>query len=48
MSICTKSLRKKGFKNLTRIWALVNTLKNNGVEIILDEDNYNTSRQNFP
>ncbi|KAL9371908.1 hypothetical protein Peur_037048 [Populus x canadensis] len=43
-----ESLRKKGFKNRTRIWALVNTIKNNGVKIILDEDNYNTSRQNFP
>lgn len=46
-----KELEKKGFKNQTKIWAIVNSLKNNGVKLILDDDNDghggNTSRPSF-
>lgn len=33
-----KEIEKKGFKNQTKIWAIVNSLKNNGVKLILDDD----------
>ncbi|KAL0436393.1 UNVERIFIED_CONTAM: hypothetical protein Sradi_0347200 [Sesamum radiatum] len=33
-----KEIEKKGFKNRTKIWAVVNALKNNGVKLILDND----------
>ncbi|KAK4440702.1 hypothetical protein Salat_0405100 [Sesamum alatum] len=33
-----KEIEKKGFKNRTKIWAVVNALKNNGVKLILDDD----------
>ncbi|XP_058216381.1 uncharacterized protein LOC131327300 [Rhododendron vialii] len=40
-----KEVEKKGFKNRTKIWAIVNSLKNNGVKLILDDDdNHGTSR----
>ncbi|RAL47317.1 unnamed protein product [Cuscuta campestris] len=32
-----KELEKKGFKNHTKIWAIVNALKNNGVKLVLDD-----------
>lgn len=35
-----KEIEKKGFKNRTKVWAIVNAMKNNGVKLILeDEDN---------
>ncbi|KAL8057675.1 hypothetical protein ABFX02_04G199400 [Erythranthe guttata] len=35
-----KEIEKKGFKNRTKIWAIVNALKSNGIKLILeDEDN---------
>ncbi|PWA82098.1 ribosomal L18p/L5e family protein [Artemisia annua] len=34
-----KELEKKDFKNRTKVWAVINSLKNNGVKLILDEDN---------
>ncbi|PWA50370.1 Ribosomal protein L18/L5 [Artemisia annua] len=34
-----KALEKKDFKNCTKVWAVINSLKNNGVKLILDEDN---------
>ncbi|KDP43989.1 hypothetical protein JCGZ_05456 [Jatropha curcas] len=43
-----KEVEKKGFKNRTKIWAIVNALKNNGVKVILDDNADNTSRTNFP
>ncbi|KAK3008336.1 hypothetical protein RJ639_015324 [Escallonia herrerae] len=33
-----REIEKKGFKNQTKVWAVVNTLKNNGVKLILDDD----------
>ncbi|KAK2990927.1 hypothetical protein RJ640_021902 [Escallonia rubra] len=33
-----KEIEKKGFKNQTKVWAVVNALKNNGVKLILDDD----------
>ncbi|XP_058227359.1 uncharacterized protein LOC131335837 isoform X2 [Rhododendron vialii] len=40
-----EEVEKKGFKNKTKIWAIVNSLKNNGVKLILnDDDNHGTSR----
>ncbi|CAL5432185.1 unnamed protein product [Camellia sinensis] len=33
-----KEIEKKGFKNRTKVWAIVNALKNNGVKLILDDD----------
>ncbi|KAH9614840.1 hypothetical protein KSS87_006363 [Heliosperma pusillum] len=34
-----KELQKKGFKNSTKVWAVVNALKDNGVSLI-PEDNH--------
>ncbi|KAL3530520.1 hypothetical protein ACH5RR_009842 [Cinchona calisaya] len=43
-----KEVEKKGFKNQTKIWALVNALKNNGVKLILDDDDDNqNSRSSY-
>ena len=39
-----KEIEKKGFKNRTKIWAIVNSLRNNGVKLILDDDDNSTSR----
>lgn len=33
-----KEIEKKGFKSQTKVWALVNALKNTGVKLILDDD----------
>lgn len=33
-----KEIEKKGFKNQTKVWAVVNALKNNGIKLILDDD----------
>ncbi|KAL3518425.1 hypothetical protein ACH5RR_021014 [Cinchona calisaya] len=38
-----KEVEKKGFKNRTKVWAIVNALKNNGVKIILDDDDSRSS-----
>ncbi|RYR45813.1 hypothetical protein Ahy_A07g031597 isoform A [Arachis hypogaea] len=38
----TKEIEKKGFKSQTKVWAIVNALKNNGVKLI-DEDDGNDS-----
>ncbi|XP_019192229.1 PREDICTED: uncharacterized protein LOC109186617 [Ipomoea nil] len=35
-----KEVEKKGFKNRTKVWAIVNGLKNNGVKLVLDDDAY--------
>ncbi|KAF5751568.1 hypothetical protein HS088_TW02G00583 [Tripterygium wilfordii] len=39
-----KEVEKKGFKNRTKIWAIVNSLKNSGVKLVLndndDDDNH--------
>ncbi|XP_050214619.1 uncharacterized protein LOC126665764 [Mercurialis annua] len=44
-----KEIEKKGFTNRTKVWAIVNALKNNGVKVILDDnDDNNTSRIKFP
>lgn len=34
-----KEIQKKGLKNSTKVWAVVNALRNNGVKLILDNDN---------
>ncbi|KAL4576979.1 hypothetical protein LXL04_013080 [Taraxacum kok-saghyz] len=34
-----KELEKKDFKNRTKVWAVINSLKNNGVKLILDQHN---------
>ncbi|KAM1996253.1 hypothetical protein ACFX15_029216 [Malus domestica] len=39
-------VEKKGFKNRTKIWAIVNALKDNGVKLILDGSDENTSQPN--
>lgn len=36
-----KEIEKKGFKSRTKVWAVVNALKNNGIRIILEEDDGN-------
>uniref|UniRef100_A0A7C9CNA4 Uncharacterized protein n=1 Tax=Opuntia streptacantha TaxID=393608 RepID=A0A7C9CNA4_OPUST len=36
----SKEVEKKGFKNQTKVWAVVNALKDNGVKLVL-EDNDN-------
>ncbi|PHU03830.1 hypothetical protein BC332_29081 [Capsicum chinense] len=42
-----KEVEKKGFKNRTKVWAIVNGLKNNGVKLILDDNENDTSRPSF-
>uniref|UniRef100_A0A5B7BM47 Putative 50S ribosomal L18 n=1 Tax=Davidia involucrata TaxID=16924 RepID=A0A5B7BM47_DAVIN len=42
-----KEVEKKGFKNRTKVWAIVNALKNNGVKVILDDDDNSSSRPSF-
>ncbi|XP_062018181.1 uncharacterized protein LOC133734578 isoform X1 [Rosa rugosa] len=37
-------VEKKGFKNRTKVWAIVNALKNNGVKLILDDNDENSSQ----
>ncbi|CAI9104991.1 OLC1v1003806C1 [Oldenlandia corymbosa var. corymbosa] len=39
-----KEVEKKGFKNQTKVWAIVNALKNNGVKLVLDDDDNQDSR----
>ncbi|KAJ4977889.1 hypothetical protein NE237_008669 [Protea cynaroides] len=34
-----KEIEKKGLKNQTKVWAIVDALKNNGVKIIIDDNN---------
>ncbi|KAJ1399402.1 hypothetical protein SESBI_30336 [Sesbania bispinosa] len=34
----SKEIEKKGFKSQTKVWAVVNALKNNGVKLILDDE----------
>lgn len=41
-----KEVEKKGFKNRTKVWAIVNALKNNGVNLIAD-DNDDTTRPSY-
>ena len=33
-----KEVEKKGFRNRTKIWAIINSLRNNGVKLIMDDD----------
>ncbi|XP_055834334.1 uncharacterized protein LOC129902913 [Solanum dulcamara] len=42
-----KEVEKIGFKNRTKVWAIVNGLKNNGVKLILDDNENDISRPNF-
>ncbi|KAK3435957.1 uncharacterized protein LOC104436277 [Eucalyptus grandis] len=42
-----KEIEKKGFKNRTKIWAIVNALKNNGVKLILDEKEEDPLRRSY-
>ncbi|EXC31779.1 50S ribosomal protein L18 [Morus notabilis] len=42
-----KEIEKKGFKNRTKIWAIVNSLKNNGVKLVLEDNDKNPSRPSF-
>ena len=42
-----KEIEKKGFKSQTKVWAIVNALKNNGVKLI-DEDDRNNSFPGHP
>lgn len=36
-----KEIEKKGFKSQTKVWAVINALRNNGVKLILDDDDDN-------
>ncbi|XP_022985582.1 uncharacterized protein LOC111483610 [Cucurbita maxima] len=42
-----KEIEKKGFKNRTKIWAIVNSLKNNGVKLILDNNDDDAVRPSY-
>ncbi|KAJ0966595.1 hypothetical protein J5N97_023512 [Dioscorea zingiberensis] len=37
----TKEIQKKGFKNRTKVWAILNALRSNGVNLLLDDDGGN-------
>ncbi|KAK1260642.1 hypothetical protein QJS04_geneDACA002128 [Acorus gramineus] len=34
----TKALERKGFKNRTKVWAIVNALRSHGVPLVVDDD----------
>ena len=34
-----KEIEKKGFKSRTKVWAVINSVRNNGVTLILDDFN---------
>ncbi|KAL6503817.1 hypothetical protein OROGR_025740 [Orobanche gracilis] len=40
----SKEIEKKGFQNRTKVWAVVNALKNNGVKLLLEDDECTDSR----
>ncbi|KAM7271062.1 hypothetical protein ACFE04_030276 [Oxalis oulophora] len=42
-----KEIEKKGLKSSTKIWAIVNALQNNGVKVILDDNDDNPSRPSW-
>ncbi|XP_047323054.1 uncharacterized protein LOC124926799 [Impatiens glandulifera] len=42
-----KEIEKKGFKNSTKIWSIVNSLKNNGVKLIYDGEENGHSRPSY-
>ena len=42
-----KEIEKKGFKNRTKVWAVVNALKNNGVKVVLDDNDDNDHKPTF-
>ncbi|XP_009788995.1 uncharacterized protein [Nicotiana sylvestris] len=42
-----KEVEKKGFKNQTKVWAIVNGLKNNGVKLILDDNENDSSHPSY-
>ncbi|KAK5846933.1 hypothetical protein PVK06_003234 [Gossypium arboreum] len=42
-----KEVEKKGFKNRTKVWAVVNALKNHGVKVVLEDNEDNPSRPSF-
>ncbi|KAF6150430.1 hypothetical protein GIB67_023929 [Kingdonia uniflora] len=42
-----KEIAKKGFKHHTKVWAIVNSLKNQGVKLILDNDNDSSTNSYF-
>ncbi|XP_076881334.1 large ribosomal subunit protein uL18c-like [Bidens hawaiensis] len=39
----SKELEKKDFKNRTKVWAVINSLKNHGVKLVIDENNDDSS-----
>lgn len=38
-----KEVEKRGFKNRTKVWTVVNALTNNGVKVVLEDDEHNPS-----
>ncbi|KAF6151270.1 hypothetical protein GIB67_002969 [Kingdonia uniflora] len=38
-----KEIAKKGFKHHTKVWAIVNSLKNQDIKVILDDNDSSTS-----
>ncbi|KAL6566832.1 hypothetical protein OROMI_015236 [Orobanche minor] len=40
----SKEIEKKGFQSRTKVWAVVNALKNNGVKLLLEDDECTDSR----
>ncbi|GMN25002.1 hypothetical protein TIFTF001_000775 [Ficus carica] len=42
-----KEIEKKGFKNRTKVWAIVNSLKSNGIKLVLEDGDENPSRPSF-
>lgn len=43
-----KEIEKKGFKNQTKVWAVVNALKNNGIKLILEDDSDQKLHPRYP
>lgn len=39
-----KEIEKKGFKSRTKVWAIVNAFRNNGVKLILEENDERSVR----
>ncbi|KAG0453770.1 hypothetical protein HPP92_025074 [Vanilla planifolia] len=43
-----KEVEKKGFKNRTKVWAIINALRGHGVNLVLDDDDDDSPRHQRP
>ncbi|KAE9619692.1 putative ribosomal protein L18 [Lupinus albus] len=39
-----KEIKKKGFENQERIWAVINALRNKGVKVVTEDEGHNHTK----